>query len=134
MGAPDVTGWGDSPRAWCPLDANSGSEWIELHYDGPVLATGVLVRENHNPGVVAAIEGVDARGKYVTLWEGEDPARSGQGNLIVHFGAGGFRTSTIRVWLDTSRVQGHNEIDAVGLLSETGIHWAVAADASSSYK
>jgi hypothetical protein len=55
--------------------------------------------------------------------------------VAVWFGsAGGLRTSTIRVWLDTSRVPEHNEIDAVGLLSEAAIHWAVAADASSSYK
>ncbi len=133
LGAPDVSGWGDSGRAWCPKEPHSGSEWIKLEYDGPVLAIGVIVRENHSPGAVAAVEGVNDRGEYMTLWEGMDPTRSGQGNLVVRFGSGGFRTSIIRLWLDTTRVPGHNEIDAVGLISSDRIHWAVAAEASSSF-
>lgn len=45
-----------------------------------------------------------------------------------------FDLSRIRVYLNSPRVAGWNEIDAVGLLDETGkTHWATSATASSTY-
>ena len=44
-----------------------------------------------------------------------------------------YRTSTIRIVLDTNRVAGWNEIDAVELLGDRSRQWAVKARASSSY-
>ena len=43
-----------------------------------------------------------------------------------------FETVRVKLYLDTKRVKGWNEIDAVGLLNERGeTQWANAAQASS---
>lgn len=39
----------------------------------------------------------------------------------------------LRVYLDTDRVEGWNEIDAIALLAGRNLQWAIAARASSSY-
>ena len=45
-----------------------------------------------------------------------------------------FDLTRIRIYLDSPKVPGWNEIDAVGLLDTTGTtHWADSATASSSY-
>ena len=37
----------------------------------------------------------------------------------------------MRLSLDTARVQGYNEVDAVGLVTGEGVVWAAAAESSS---
>ena len=45
-----------------------------------------------------------------------------------------FDLSRIRIYLDSPKVPGWNEIDAVGLVDEKGTtHWAASARASSTY-
>lgn len=45
-----------------------------------------------------------------------------------------FTTQRVRIHLDSPRVYGWNEIDAVGLVDQDGlVHWAVHAEASTTY-
>jgi hypothetical protein len=45
-----------------------------------------------------------------------------------------YKVSRLRIYLDSPRVEGWNEIDAVGLMDQKEkVHWAVKAKASSSY-
>ena len=135
-GAPDT--WpksGDLPTAWASQSPDGQREWLELTYDGPVRPIALLVYETFNPGAVDRVSGYDANGKEVELWSGADPTPAGKDKgisvIAVH---PEFDLSRVRIYLDSPKVAGWNEIDAVGLLDEAGkTHWAVSATASSTY-
>lgn len=135
-GAPDT--WpqsGDLQTAWASQTPDGQPEWLELNYSTPVRPTAVLVYETYNPGAVSRVTGFDAKGNEVELWSGDDPTPAGKEKGIsvipVH---PDFDISRIRVHVDSPKVPGWNEIDAVGLLDEKGTtHWADSATASSTY-
>ena len=79
----------------------------------------------------------DAEGKEKTAWEGTDPTpvgiAGGKGVSKIRF-ARPVETGRVRIYLDSANVKGRNEIDAAGLVeSETSVHWAASATASSTY-
>ena len=135
-GAPDT--WpnsGDVNTAWASKTPDGQPEWLELTYQSPVRPAAVLVYETYNPGAVNRVTGYDPDGKEVELWAGSDPTPAGKDKGIsiipIH---PEFDLSKIRVYLDSPKVPGWNEIDAVGLLDAGGkTHWATSAIASSTY-
>lgn len=135
-GAPDT--WpksGDLTTAWASKTPDGQCEWLELTYDAPIRPAAVLVYETYNPGAVDRVTGYDASGKEVELWSGADPTPAGSEKGIsvipVH---PSFDLTRIRVYVDSPKVTGWNEIDAVGLLDDAGTtHWAKSATASSTY-
>ena len=132
VGEPDTPECGDSQSAWASLEQNETEEWIEVDFARAVLPHAVIVRATYNPGAIVRIE-ADANGRWVALWEGDDPTTGCPGNLVVGVGSRAFVLSTLRVVLDCSKVPGWNEIDAIGVLSGDGIQWAASARVSSSY-
>jgi beta-lactamase regulating signal transducer with metallopeptidase domain len=71
-----------------------------------------------------------------TIWEGTDPVQvgAGKGVAVISVPAGLKPIHKVKLHLDSPRVQGWNEIDAVGLLNISGeVQWAAAATASSTY-
>jgi len=135
-GAPNT--WpnaGDLGTAWASQTPDGQREWLELTYDAPIRPAAVLIYETYNPGAVDRITGYDAAGKEIELWSGADPTPAGseKGISVIPLHPA-FDLKRIRVYLDSPRVAGWNEIDAVGLLDAAGTtHWAASATASSSY-
>lgn len=135
-GAPNT--WpnsGDLTTAWASATPDGQREWLELTYKDATRPAAVLVYETYNPGAVDRVTGYDANGKEVDLWSGADPTPAGSEKGIsvipVH---PDFDLTRIRIYLDSPKVPGWNEIDAVGLLDTTGTtHWAASATASSTY-
>jgi hypothetical protein len=135
-GAPDT--WpqsGDLVTAWASQTPDGQPEWLELTYDGPIRAVAVSIYETFNPGAVNRVTGFDANGQEVQFWAGSDPTPVGKDKgvsvIAVH---PEFNLTRIGIYLDSPNVPGWNEIDAVGLLDDTGkIHWARSATASSTY-
>jgi hypothetical protein len=135
-GAPDT--WprsGDLTTAWASRTPDGQPEWLELTYDAPTRPVAVSVYETYNPGAVNRVTGFDANGQEVELWAGSDPTPAGKDKgvsvIAVH---PEFGLTRIRVYVDSPKVPGWNEIDAVGLLDDKGVtHWATAATASSTY-
>jgi hypothetical protein len=119
-GAPDVPRYGDSPRAWASRLADSGPEWLDLTFTNAVVANAVRVRQVFNPGAINRVEIYDAAGVASTVFSGVDTNRY-PANQIAWFVAKFPRTvqpvKRVRVWLDSARVKGWNEIDAVQLVS-----------------
>ena len=67
------------------------------------------------------------------LWRGEPPKIASPSNTVFT-APSGVTTGRIKVYLDTKRVAGWNEIDAVQLVGRDGSRqWAKNASASSSY-
>jgi hypothetical protein len=135
-GAPNT--WpnaGDIPTAWASQTPDGQPEWLELTYDAPIRPVAVSVYETFNPGAVTRVTGYDDKGAEVELWSGADPTPAGKDKGIsvipVH---PEFDLTRVRIYIDSPKVQGWNEIDAVGLLDAAGTtHWAASATASSTY-
>lgn len=134
VGAPDTATAGDQRSAWAPLQQDGGPEWMELTFEKPVEIAQLMVRETYNPGAVVRITAVTDSGTEIPIWQGEDP---GLGKPLSDslFGAtAGVTTGRVRVHLDTKKVPGWNEVDAVQLIGRDGSQqWAKSAKASSSY-
>jgi hypothetical protein len=137
-GPPDTPIAGDLPTAWASKEQDMGEVWLELDYAESVLPQSLRIHENLNPGAVArvyAMDGdhpADADTVWIEIWRGEATAATAPTWFEVPL-LSSLRTRTIRIIVDTNRVGGWNEIDAVELLGDGRRQWAVAARAGSSY-
>jgi hypothetical protein len=133
IGAPNTWQAGDLATAWASRTPDGGAEWLQLSYSNAVTVDRVRVRETFNPGAIARVTAVQANGQEATLWEGDEP--DGVAPVETEFTAAYDVTArVIKIYLDTSRVPGWNEIDAVELVGRDGSRqWAAEAAASSTY-
>jgi hypothetical protein len=132
-GAPDSLRDGDQQTAWAPAQADGGEEWLELEYaNGCADCAGQRagsVRARLHYKVVALLDG----GAEVPIWQGEPPVNASPSNTMFAAPAN-IVARRVKVYLDTKRVAGWNEIDAVELVGRDGSRqWAKSASASSSY-
>lgn len=135
-GKPDT--WprsGDIQSAWASKTPDGQPEWLELGYGQPIRPTAVIVYETLNPGAVNRITAVEKDGKETELWTGTDPTPVGKDKGVsvipIHPDS---EIQRIKIYIDSQKVPGWNEIDAVGLLDENSeTHWATDASASSTY-
>lgn len=119
IGPPDVTRYGDSRQAWASRTADGQTEWLDLTFARPVHATAVRVRQVYNMGAVSAVELFDAAGVGNTVFSGVDtnvyvPNKIGW--FVVKFPRTSQPVQRVKVTLDSPRVRGWNEVDAVQLV------------------
>jgi hypothetical protein len=133
IGPPDTFQAGDLQTAWAARAPDSGSEWVRLQYTNWVDVAEVRVRETYHPGAISRVTALLLSGQEISIWEGVEPPA--EAPVETAFEAPlGIRSQTITLYLDTSRVSGWNEIDAVELVGRDGSRqWAAQASASSSY-
>ena len=117
-GKPDTDEDGDHPTAWASHKPDGGEEWLELTYRAAVRPSRVRIHESFNPGAVVKVEVLDPEKKWHEVWKGKDSTSESPGVLDVSLEPSTFATRTIRITLDTSAVEGWNEIDAVQLIGE----------------
>ncbi|MHC5009354.1 MAG: hypothetical protein ACYTG6_00210 [Planctomycetota bacterium] len=132
-GAPDTPEQGDYETAWASESEDDQDEWLLLEYEAPLRPIAIIVFETYNPGALEKVSVFDLQGNEIVVWEGADPAATAGGiavlplHLDVH-------VTRVKLHLASKRVEGWNEIDAVGVLDESGnAHWATSAHASSTY-
>jgi len=119
-GAPDVTRYGDSLKAWASRYADSGPEWLELTFSNAVVANAVRVRQVYNPGAINQIEVFDAAGAGTTVFSGVDTNTYATDQIawfVAKFPPTAQPVKRVRISLDSARVKGWNEIDAVQLVA-----------------
>jgi tetratricopeptide (TPR) repeat protein len=134
-GAPDTHEAGDSSTAWSSLTADEQDEWLLLEYTEPVVAIGIKIYETCNPGAVHKVGVFTPDGREVEVWSGKDPTAPGSGMGVseILFKIG-FKTKRVKIYLDSPSIPGWNEVDAVGLIDESGrTQWAMQATASSRF-
>jgi hypothetical protein len=132
-GEPDTLQAGDISTAWASLEQDGGEEWLKLDYENAVDIAEVRVRETHNPGAVSKVTAITPGSGEATLWEGVEPKSAPPVEMSFTV-PNGVNAKSIKVYLDTKRVPGWNEIDAVELIGRDGSHqWAKQASASSTY-
>jgi hypothetical protein len=132
-GAPDTERAGDIPTAWASLNPDDGAEWLRVDFDQVVTISEVRIRESFNPGAVSKVAAILQDGKEQVLWEGLDPTVDAPADFTVQ-ADGDIVSKSIKIYLDTTRKEGWNEIDAVELVGKDGKRqWASHASASSTY-
>ena len=133
VGPPDTHQAGDIPTAWASRNPDGGEEWLNLDYSNHVYLSEVRVRETYNPGAISKVAAVLPNGQEQIIWEGV--TEPGEAPIEKVFPvSGNIYAKGVKVYLDTRRVPGWNEIDAVELVGRDGTRqWASQASASSSY-
>jgi len=132
-GPPDTFQAGDISTAWASREQDAGEEWLKLEYERAVDIAEVRVRETHNPGAISKVTAFLANGTELVLWEGTEPPAQAPVEMSFQVPATTI-ARTIKVSLDTTRVPGWNEIDAVAIVARDGsIQWAQHVTASSTY-
>jgi len=106
---------------------------LNLDYSNQVYLAEVRVRETYNPGAISKVVAVLPNGQEQVIWEGV--TEPGEAPIEKVFPvSGNVYAKGVKVYLDTRRVPGWNEIDAVELVGRDGTRqWASHATASSSY-
>jgi hypothetical protein len=131
-GPPDTVGSGDIPTAWASREPDAGPEWLKLDYQNPISLAEVRIRETYNPGAISKVTAIQ-NGQEILLWEGTELPAQAPIDFVLPV-SGNIIAQSITVYLDTSRVSGWNEIDAVELVGKDGTRqWASQAAASSTY-
>ena len=133
-GKPDTRGYGDLPTAWATQNPDGGAEWLELSFERAVPIQKVRVFCTFNPGALTKITTFEADGQEMVFWEGEQPPKDEVDVFEVAPRKDALRSQKIKLYLDTKRKGGWNEIDAVEIVAADGAaQWAKEAKASSFY-
>jgi peroxiredoxin len=133
-GAPDTQGYGDLPTAWATQNPDGGPEWLELSYEQAKPIQKIRVHCTFNPGALVKITTFQPDGQEVTFWEGEQNPKDETDLFEVSAKGEPVTSQRIKLYLNTQRKSGWNEVDAVELVSGDGAsQWAKEAKASSFY-
>lgn len=124
---------GDISTAWASRRPDEGEEWLHVNYEQLVDIWEVRVRETYNPGAITKVTALLPNGQEVTIWEGTAPAA--QAPIETAFTPSTrVQANSVKIYMDTRRVPGWNEIDAVELIGADGTRqWATSVMASSTY-
>lgn len=135
LGPPNTPLPGDRGTAWASSTQDSRPEWLIVEFARQSDLAQVEVVETYNPGAICRICAVNASGVETELWKGSDPAPPGAALWRSKFPVPtGTRTRRVKIYLDSPKVPGWNEIDAVALHDRDGsIQWATNSWASSAY-
>jgi hypothetical protein len=132
-GPPDTEGSGDIVTAWASARPDAGPEWLKLDYDTAVDIGEIRIRETHNPGAISKVTAFQPNGTEIVLWEGQAEPGQAPNDFVVPV-TQAIAASQIKVYVDSQRVPGWNEIDAIELVGKDGSRqWARSASASSTY-
>lgn len=132
-GPPNTEQHGDYATAWASQNPDGGPEWLQLKYPRAVEIGEINIHESYNPGALAKVSALMPDGSEKVLWQGTEDRDNGIIERAVKVPPG-IRSDQIRIELDTSRVPGWNEIDAVELVGTDGTRqWAAESTASSYY-
>lgn len=130
-GAPDTADHGDYSTAWASQSPDGGKEWLQVKYPKSVEISEINIHETYNPGAISKVSALMPDGSERVIWEGTMDAGQDVIERAVKVPPG-VRSDQIRIELDTSRVPGWNEIDAVELVGRDGSRqWGTESTASS---
>jgi len=105
-----------SNDAWIPRKEGP-NEFIEVRFARSIAAQQVTVVENFNPGAITKIELVDTKGGKHEVYANANPGPLPElfRTLEVVFPPAEYRTLGVIVHLNTAKVEGVNQIDAIGI-------------------
>jgi outer membrane protein OmpA-like peptidoglycan-associated protein/Tol biopolymer transport system component len=123
LGEPNALPLGQiSNEGWIPKKEGQ-KEFIEVKFAKSVVARQVTIVENFNPGSITKIELVDTRGERHQVYDNPSPGPLPElfRTLQVTFAPGTYRTIGVVVTMNTAKVEGVNQIDAIGVADVTDV-------------
>jgi outer membrane protein OmpA-like peptidoglycan-associated protein len=108
---------GQSPVAWSPeRQSNPDSEWIKVGFEKPMNIEQVVVAENFNPGSITHVYVYDISDKEYLIYRNLNvaPLTIG-GRMFQIFQKTDFPVASVKIVMNTSKVPGFNQIDAIGI-------------------
>ncbi len=135
IGEPDTPNAGDHSTAWASRNPDGQDVWLLVEYTEPVMPKSVEIYETYNPGAVVRVTAFKLDGTEVEVWKGKDPTEVGsQIGVSVIPVKTDFKTNRVKIYIESTKVPGYNEIDAVGLKDDKNkTQWARAIEASTTY-
>ena len=105
-----------SNEAWIPRKEGP-NEFIEVRFARSIAAQQVTVVENFNPGSIIKIELVDTKNVHHEVYSNPNPGPLPEAfrTLEVRFPTAEYRTLGVKVYMNTAKVEGVNQIDAIGI-------------------
>jgi RHS repeat-associated protein len=118
-GAPNTPSYGQSPTAWAPAKAESGTQTLTVQFASADYASGLLVRETANNGFVVRIDLLDSSNVWHnSVWTGTDSTPADQAaDFVATWTTTGYLVKGARIHVDTDLAAGYEQIDAVRLLT-----------------
>jgi OOP family OmpA-OmpF porin len=113
---------GDSPCAWASAHdgpEGGGEERLRVGFAHPMQIRQVAIVESFNPGSVERVVIYDTAGKSQIVFEGKAKSVA-EASRIMHVTFALTKTpiAEVEIFLDCGKVEGWNEIDAIGISSE----------------
>lgn len=135
LGEPDTFQAGDIVTAWASNSQDGQREWLLMEYAEAIQPKMIVIHETYNPGAVDKVSVFDPDGNEVVVWEGDDPTSPDKDKGIsVILVKTKFKVNKVKIYIDSPKVPGWNEIDAVGIRDvDNKIAWASKVEASSTY-
>lgn len=138
LGPPDAYPYHDikSGLVWNPETADGQREFVELGFETPVYASGVMIYETFGAGAVDTVYVRNAGdGSWHEVWSGYAGALHSVSRIFpVMFEQTAFRVDAVRLAINSPAVSGWQEYDAVALAGSTeagsAMRWAVQIDAT----
>lgn len=109
---------GSSVCAWQPsTPENPGEEWIKVSFDTLMPIRQVAIAENLGQGSVSKVFAYDEKDKEFLIFENNEQPAGGTGRLmtIILKEATPYKVSALKLILNTAKVKGWNQIDAIGI-------------------
>ncbi len=117
VGVPDVfPNHADARGGWASKEQDAGEEWVAVRFASPVRAQAITWVENFNPGAIARVDDLSDPSTPVTVWSGTVSPPGPHATVWTLTLPSPRAITALRLVLDTSRVAGWNEIDAIGLI------------------
>lgn len=112
---------GSSVCAWSPAtEASITEEWIKVGYAKPMRIKQIAIAENFNAGSVSRIYGYDASDKEYLLYTNTKDTTFVPGRMLnVFVKETAFPVAALKIMLNTRRIGGWNQLDAIAIASTT---------------
>ncbi|GAC1372456.1 MAG: hypothetical protein NVS3B25_20310 [Hymenobacter sp.] len=117
LGTPNALPLGQiSNDAWIPRKEGP-NEFIEVRFARSIAAQQVTIVENFNPGSITKVELVDTKGEHHEVYSNDNPGPLPEPyrTLEVRFPTAKYRTLGVVVRMNTGKVEGVNQLDAIGI-------------------
>jgi outer membrane protein OmpA-like peptidoglycan-associated protein len=119
LGRPNMLpAFGQSVCAWQPMTPdNPQEEFIIVGFDTLMSIRQIAIAENMGQGCIIKVEGFDEYDNVKLLWVNKEPPSTEVGKMtnIILPKLTSYRVRGIKIVLNTKRVKGWNQIDAIGI-------------------
>lgn len=125
LGRPNKVPFGKSACAWQPLiqDNELQDEFLIVSFDTLMPISQIAIVQNFGQGCITKVEVFDEYNNLRPIWTNNNPPSSDIGKTLnLTFPLTKYKVRSVKVMLNTARVRGWNQIDAIGISqSETPI-------------